>query len=405
MNILYIAYSCDPQKGSEDKIGWNIPVTNAQTTDHNVFVITKEEHRQGIENYLRKNNIENINFHYVDIPSVYKKIFRGFLYSGRLNIWHRRAIKTAERLVHDHDIQIIHQITPIEFRAVGNYGNISGVKFICGPLGGGESIPIGLRTYIGKNLYVEAIRYCMNYLANLRYRMSHTLSHCDMIMFANKETRDFLGLDGPIFTEIGISKNEISTNNVDHCESDKITFLVAGRIIYRKGHHFLFDALEKLPSNMEYECRIVGDGPELSRLKKRCENSKKLSAHVRFVGNIPYNQMEDEYNNADLLIMPSLRETTGTVILEAMARGVPVITIDKFGGARIVKENSGWLYSGNSRNEYVDALSNILLDCVSDSKLIVKQKGNIAVKAINDYMWKQKCKKYHAFYQKLMSDR
>ena len=53
MNILYIAYSCSPYHGSEDKIGWNVPVECAKT--NNVFVITKEEQREYTENYLRIN--------------------------------------------------------------------------------------------------------------------------------------------------------------------------------------------------------------------------------------------------------------------------------------------------------------------------------------------------------------
>ena len=41
MNILYIAYSCSPKSGSEEKIGWSIPLESAKS--NNVFVITKEE--------------------------------------------------------------------------------------------------------------------------------------------------------------------------------------------------------------------------------------------------------------------------------------------------------------------------------------------------------------------------
>ena len=52
MNILYIAYSCLPDSGSENKIGWNIPIESSKS--NNVFVVTKEEHREAIEAYLKK---------------------------------------------------------------------------------------------------------------------------------------------------------------------------------------------------------------------------------------------------------------------------------------------------------------------------------------------------------------
>ena len=43
MNILYIAYSCNPFAGSEDKIGWCVPYEISKT--NTVYVITKEEQR------------------------------------------------------------------------------------------------------------------------------------------------------------------------------------------------------------------------------------------------------------------------------------------------------------------------------------------------------------------------
>ena len=74
MNILYIAYSCNPKKGSEDKIGWCVPFESAKT--NKVYVITKEEQREPIEEYLRHHSVKNIKFYYVDIPAIYKKIFK-----------------------------------------------------------------------------------------------------------------------------------------------------------------------------------------------------------------------------------------------------------------------------------------------------------------------------------------
>ena len=71
MNILYIAYSCNPFAGSEDKIGWCVPFESSKT--NKVYVITKEEQREPVERYLQSHPLENIEFYYVDIPAFYKK--------------------------------------------------------------------------------------------------------------------------------------------------------------------------------------------------------------------------------------------------------------------------------------------------------------------------------------------
>ena len=122
MNILYIAYSCNPFAGSEDKIGWCVPYESSKT--NKVYVVTKEEQREPVEKYLQSHPLENIKFYYVDIPNFYKKIFKGFMYSGRLNVWNRRVLPLAKKICANQKIDVIHQITPIEFRAIGDYGKI-----------------------------------------------------------------------------------------------------------------------------------------------------------------------------------------------------------------------------------------------------------------------------------------
>ena len=190
MNILYIAYSCNPYKGSEDKIGWCVPYENSKT--NNVYVITKEEQREPIERFLKEHPIKNLKFYFVDIPAPYKKIFKGSMYSGRLNIWNKRAFPLARRICEDKKIDIIHQITPIEFRAIGDYGRIKKVKFVCGPLGGGETLPEGLRDYAKGHEVIEFVRMVINYWYRLKLRVSGKLNRCDYIMFANKETQEFI---------------------------------------------------------------------------------------------------------------------------------------------------------------------------------------------------------------------
>lgn len=190
MNILYIAYSCNPFAGSEDKIGWCVPYESSKT--NKVYVITKEEQRESVEKYLKNYPIDNIEFYYVDIPSFYKKIFKGFMYSGRLNIWNKRVFPFAKKICAEKKIDIVHQITPIEFRAIGDYGKISNIKFVCGPLGGGEFLPKELKDYAKGHEIIELVRLLTNCWYRFELKITGKLNRCDYIMFANKETKEFL---------------------------------------------------------------------------------------------------------------------------------------------------------------------------------------------------------------------
>lgn len=190
MKILYIAVSCDPYNGSEDKIGWNVPWECAKT--NSVWVITRFDLKESIEMYLSKCEKRNIKFVYVKMPIVCQKFFTGMLQSAKLPIWHRKAFPIAKKLCNENKIDLIHQITPIEFRAIGDYGKIENVKFVVGPLGGGEFIPRGLRMYARKHIALEVIRAALNHWSRFLLNATGKMKRCDYIMFANTETMEFL---------------------------------------------------------------------------------------------------------------------------------------------------------------------------------------------------------------------
>lgn len=405
MKILYIAYSCSPYHGSEDKIGWNIPLESAKT--NTVFVITKEEQREYIEEYLKTHEVQNIKFYYVDIPNVFKRMFRGVLYSGRCSIWNRRAWQLAEDICRKENVEVIHQLTPVEFRSIGNYGKIPNTKFVCGPIGGAEAIPAGLRDYASGRMHIEAARIVANWWCRFWIDAVKQLRYCDKLLFANQETREYLKtcLDstqvGFTQSEIGISEEELSSEAGTNPAVTR--FLVVGRMIYRKGHQFLLDALERVPADFNYECVFLGDGAEYDVLKNRVMNHQTFREKIHFPGNVPYREMEEAYNSASVLVMPSIRETTGTVVLEAMARGLPVVTIDQFGAATILNRETGWLYKGGTKEEYIENLKNVLMECIQ-SPIEVKRRGENARKRAEAFTWAEKMKVYQAVYGNLRKE-
>lgn len=396
MKILYIAYSCNPYAGSEDKIGWNIPF--AASSDNEVWVITKEEQRPYVEKFLKETPVKSLHFNFVDIPKIYKKIFKSFLYSGRLNIWHKKVFPIAKKICQDNNIHVIHQITPVEFRAIGKYKNVPNIKFVCGPIGGGEFIPKGLKDYAKGHLVVETIRYLINGFYRICLKFNARLKKCDVVMYANYETRDYLkkvagkNANSKVVTEIGVNQNDLN-NEINNKNHDVITFVSAGRIIYRKGYDFLFDALEQLPKELKYNFLIAGEGEDFNSLCKRIENSDALKSHVKMLGKISYTQMWEFYKLADVFVMPSIRETTGSVILEAMSFGLPVITINRFGGAVILDEQTGWFYDGNTIEEYIESLKNCIIDCIVNYENLSQRQFN-AIKKAEIFLWKNKVKYY-----------
>lgn len=394
MKILYIAYSCSPYSGSEDKIGWRTPIEAAKKNE--VFVITKEEHREDITRYLSENPVGNIYFFFVDIPSFIKKYAKGFLYSARLNPWHERVMPLAEELCSKHGISVIHQITPMEIRAIGDYGRIKGVKYICGPIGGGEYVPDGLWRYTKGHRMVEYVRMAMNRYYLNKAKSDGRLDHCNLI-YCNRETAAFIGAPGEVLTEIAVDNEIPTTTPVHEWSKEKFVFLWAGRMIYRKGVDFLLDAIERINSNLPYEVRLVGDGPDMAELKSKCEKSEILKKHVVFVGRTAYAEMVHEYQRANVFVMTSIREAGGGVIAESLAYGLPMIVMNKFGESLITNEENGWYYKGETQDDYVNSLATQMRHCLENPEE-VKAKSRILFESTGLYTWSNKLKFYETLY-------
>src|SRR5438045_7959369 len=67
LRILISAYSCRPGEGSEPGVGWNIAVTMARS--HSVSVLTSHTNRVSIEAAVARTPVENLNFHFDDLPA------------------------------------------------------------------------------------------------------------------------------------------------------------------------------------------------------------------------------------------------------------------------------------------------------------------------------------------------
>ena len=82
LRVLISAYACEPNKGSEPGIGWNM--TKQIARYHEVWIITRANNRSVIEEDLKKKPLPNVHFCYYDLPfwcGFWKKAYGGlYLY-------------------------------------------------------------------------------------------------------------------------------------------------------------------------------------------------------------------------------------------------------------------------------------------------------------------------------------
>jgi len=119
--------------------------------------------------------------------------------------------------------------------------------------------------------------------------------------------------------------------------------LVVARLFPRKGVQRFIEAIPGLPGDWEYV--IAGDGPYLSHLKNLAE---RLRVPVRFVGFIDAHTLRSYYEEARILVFPSIRENFPMVLLEAMDAGCAVITTDAEGCGEVVGRTGVVVQKDNS---------------------------------------------------------
>ena len=128
----------------------------------------------------------------------------------------------------------------------------------------------------------------------------------------------------------------------------------------------------------ELEVRIVGAGPEGSRLRRLCRELR-LDENVRWLGDVASAQLAAEYNRADVFCLPSVQEGFGIVFLEAMAAGKPIIAVRASAVPEVVR--NGLLVEPESADALADAIEKLYGD--SQLRTVLAEHGRRDVKSFD----------------------
>jgi glycosyltransferase involved in cell wall biosynthesis len=131
--------------------------------------------------------------------------------------------------------------------------------------------------------------------------------------------------------------NQLVQSTAPPPPSKKFIVLCVCRFYPRKRLHLLLHAAARLRTRIpELEIRIVGGGPESSRLKTICRN-ENLENIVTWRENISQSELIQEYQQCQIFCLPSVQEGFGIVFLEAMATGKPIVAARAAAVPEVVK--------------------------------------------------------------------
>jgi glycosyltransferase involved in cell wall biosynthesis len=350
MKILLSAFACDPNQGSEYGVGWAWAYHLAKA-GHEVCVLTRDYHRSVIEDKLRELEIPNLHFEYVGVrfipfwmpgPGVYPHYF----------CWQWNAYFRAKRLHRERRFDIAHHVSYAVFRNA-SYLYLLGIPFIFGPVGGGESSPRALRVSMSRKAKrFEVLRDFANLLPYFDPLWRSMLRHCARIAVKTEETRACLpqaSMERAVVTlENMVTEQPFLAGDLGRVLPLKL--LYAGRLIPWKGVHLAIQAIALLRDQIPIKLTIVGQGEEESRLKDEVHRLG-LEQSIHFSPWMLKSEILALYATHDALLFPSLHDSGGTVVMEAIAHGRPVICLDLGGPPVTVDQRCARIVNTQGRTE------------------------------------------------------
>ena len=111
-------------------------------------------------------------------------------------------------------------------------------------------------------------------------------------------------------------------------DPDRIRLIYVGRVAKEKNLDFLLRVFKRAAQQDDrIELIVVGGGPSLGELKKLAA-ALGVDHRIEFTDMVPFEQVVEELNQADLFVFASTTETQGLVVLEAMAAGLPLVLVE-----------------------------------------------------------------------------
>jgi len=363
MRILLSAFACDPEEGSEAGLGWSWAYQLAKA-GHEVLVFARDEHRPAIEKKQSSLDLPNLRFEY---PAVrYVRFWIPVLDVLPYYIcWQWSALFRARQLHREKPFDAVQHITYAVFRHA-SYLYLVKAPFIFGPVGGGEHAPQALLVSMSaKARRYETLRSLVNLAPRFFPLWRLMLRMTTRIVVKTEQTRAYLTRESRARAVVCL-ENMVTEEPYLAGEMHRgtpVKFLFAGRLVSWKGAHLAIQAVAKARGQARVELTIVGKGEEELPLK---ELVRRMGVQdlVKFIPWIPKAELMQMFASHDALLFPSMHDSGGTVVMEAITHGKPVICLDLGGPAMTVDPHCARVVNtqGKTEQEVIEGLTDAIVE-------------------------------------------
>lgn len=403
--VALVCYACHPHRGSEHGVGWAWARELSKYLD--TWVICKDKDGDGsLRGILEaKGSLPGLRLHHVPRSRLERAIksvpvLRNLAYS----LWQRRAFRELAALHAQVGFDLAHQITFCSFREPG-YLHRLGIPFVWGPIGGVQNYPWRFLSRAGvQGCLREGLRSLVN-LAQFRYapRVRKAVRSAAALVAANSLTRRRLSrvhrVEAVQLLDVGTDALR-AVSRPERGRDSALRVLWVGVLEHHKALHLLLGALAQVQA-MNFQLRVVGDGHLRSRWR-RLARVAGIEARCEWIGWLPHESLWEHYRWADVFVFTSLRDTCGSVILEAMSAGAPVVCLDHQGAGDVVTAECGLKIPVSAPAEVIQRLSEILWR-LSEDRARLAQLSAGALGRSREFLWAVKAQSMLRIYESALA--
>jgi glycosyltransferase involved in cell wall biosynthesis len=316
-----------------------------------------------------------------------------------------KARRIARRLIAQHAIDVVHQPIPVSPREPSVLYGL-GVPVIIGSMNGGMSYPPAFSREDGR--LTAAWTALGRGAASTLNRLMPGKRQAAALLVSNERTRRALppGLRGEVIdlVENGVDLAVWTAPGRARVDNGVPRFIFVGRLIDWKAVDILLDAFARAVAKAPMTLDLLGDGSMRPSLEARAA-ALGITGSVRFHGWMLQHDCAVKVRESDVLVLPSLYECGGAVVLEAMASRLPVIATNWGGPTDYVNESCGILVDPTSRDALVGGFAEAMLQLAS-SPALREAMGRAGRERIeNEFDWEHKIDRILEIYARFAGSR
>jgi glycosyltransferase involved in cell wall biosynthesis len=320
-------------------------------------------------------------------------------------LWLRQSYKAAKRLHESRHFDLAHHVTWASLFCGSPLWRL-GIPFVFGPVGGGQTTPHSLARYLGRHWKLDTLRSFAVQGMRLNPLARGAVRNAAIVLATNSATvqlvRDLGARSVRLVSDSAVPPELLDRERSASGPNTAIAILWIARLLPRKGLPLALDALSRIAPDVQWKCSIVGYGPLSGNVRGWLEQFG-VSDRATWVGRVPWTEIGRAYEQADVFLFTSLRDSCGSQLYEAAAMGLPIVALDHQGVSDLIPDDVAVKVPVGDPDQTAQGLARALGDLAGDP---VKRTamGEAALRFARGNTWTARVKETYAIIESSLAD-